>query len=59
MFITFRYRCPTCGHEEDRFVRRDQMDVQTCERHKQSTLMARLPAAPRTTFRFADRNLKR
>lgn len=54
MYITFTYRCPECGHEEDRFVKKSEMDSQThC-----GVPMVRLPPATRTTFRFADTKLK-
>jgi hypothetical protein len=56
MFIRFNYRCPSCGHEEEKFIKKEVMDKQLCP--KGGVLMTRLPAAPRTTFRFADRRLK-
>jgi DNA-directed RNA polymerase subunit RPC12/RpoP len=56
MFIRFNYRCPTCGHEEERFIKKEQMDEQMCPAC--TVPLTRLPAAPRTTFRFADRRLK-
>lgn len=59
MFITFDYQCPSCGHRETRFVRRSEMDSQKCRECSGTENMRRLPAAPVTTFRFADRNLKR
>lgn len=59
MFIAFTYKCPACGHTEDRFVRRSEMDVQVCTRNKAMRLMTRLPAGTRTTFKFADGRLKR
>jgi len=58
MFIRFNYRCPTCGHEEERFIKRDQMDRQFHSHGSSDRLMTRLPAAPATTFRFADKKLK-
>lgn len=59
MFITFTYRCPSCGHEETRFVKKTEMDMQACDKHdRQLGPMTRLPAAPRTLFRFNDRKLK-
>lgn len=59
MFIRFNYRCPRCGHEEERFIKKDQMDNQFHDDECGSGfLMIRLPAAPRTHFRFADRKLK-
>ena len=53
--------CPDCGAEEERFIKKDKMDDQWCGHFgcmTPSTLMIRLPAAPRTTFRWHDRNLK-
>lgn len=58
MFIRFDYRCP-CGRREERFVRKSEMDSQFCTRAGcMKRRMDRLPAAPKTTFRFADRRLK-
>ena len=60
MYITFTYRCPSCGHEEDRFVRRAEMDTQSCDKHDvQLGPMVKLPPATRTHFRFHDKKLKR
>ena len=63
MYITFDYRCPHCGHEESRFVKRSEMDEQTCDHGglpswHEPALMKRLPAGTRTTFRYADSKLK-
>jgi hypothetical protein len=65
MFIKFNYRCPHCGHEEERFIKKEVMDKQWCSNrglpcHDDGELlpMTRLPAAPVTTFRHADRRLK-
>ena len=63
MFITFDYKCPTCGNLESRFVRKDEMDDQECDHlglpsRYEPTPMTRLPAGTRTTFRYADQNLK-
>ena len=67
MYITFDYKCPTCGHVESRFVRRSEMDEQFCNQELDAGLLGlydcrhrliRLPAGTRTTFRFADTNLK-
>ena len=59
MFIRFNYRCLGCGYEEERFIKKDKMDHQfhACTPNTQR-LMTRLPAAPRTTFLFADKRLK-
>lgn len=67
MFITFDYLCPDCEHRETRFVRKSEMDDQQCpnyvapnpEKPCFSMVMTRLPPATRTTFRFADKKLKR
>jgi len=58
-YITFNYRCSDCDHEEHRLVKREDMDFQPCDKCKQFTLMHRLPAGPRTHFRFNDTKLKR
>lgn len=63
MFITFDYRCRECGHQEERFVKRPDMDEQRCRvlDHEGSackSAMTRLPAGTRTTFRYADTRLK-
>lgn len=60
MYIRFNYRCPECSLEEERFVKKVEMDAQFCEHHgkKCPRPMIRLPAAPRTNFRFADHKLK-
>jgi len=68
MFVTFDYRCDHCGHTEERFVRRSEMDSQRCRQEIDAGLlgindcgahMTRLPAGTRTTFRHADGRLKR
>ncbi len=56
MYVRFNYRCPNCREEEERFVKKDVMDAQTCCR--KDTVMTRLPAAPATHFRFNDKKLK-
>lgn len=74
MYVTFSYRCRRCRHQEDRLVKRSEIsEPQWCNEcvHPVHTAsdgsgpmelckadMVRLPAAPRTTFRFADRKLK-
>lgn len=59
MFASFDFRCigPQCGHEEDRFVKKEVVDLVRCSKCDSSTI--RLPAGTRTTFRHADRKLKR
>jgi hypothetical protein len=54
-YITFDYKCPDCGHEDTRLVKREEMDEQACTCEQ---TMRRLPAGTRTTFRFADTKLK-
>lgn len=66
MYITFTYRCTGCGHEEDRFVKKQEMDEQVCSArlprgvtdYPCESPMVKLPAGTRTHFRFADRKLK-
>lgn len=63
MYIRFDYRCPSCGFQEERFVKKVEMDEQMhyyCKGKYPGTVhrMTRLPAAPRTTFRFHDKKLK-
>ena len=55
MYIKFNYRCQMHGDKE-RFVKRALMDEIACE--SCGALMTRLPAAPKTHFRFADTKLK-
>lgn len=55
MFVTFDYRHPD-GTIEERFVRKEQMDDQC---NDEGEPLVRLPAGTRTTFRHADRRLKR
>lgn len=59
MYVTFDFKCTSCGHREPRFVKKSEMDFQvhTCGDDTYSS-MTRLPAAPRTTFRFHDTKLK-
>lgn len=57
----YDYRCPACGHREERFVSVDGMDAQyhaPCPKavnSRKMILMARLPPATPTTWHFADR----
>jgi predicted SprT family Zn-dependent metalloprotease len=55
-FITFDYRCSTCDTHEEKLVLRREMDAQRCDVCKSQ--LVRLPANPRTHFRFADTKLK-
>lgn len=61
MYITFDFKCLTCKQVDTRLVRREHMDMQVCTQGTgcDGTDMIRLPAGTRTTFRFADRKLKR
>jgi hypothetical protein len=60
MFVRYDYKCPKCGHVEDRFVHRDERDSQTCSQlgPKRGSflcarVMVRMPSAPPTTFTHA------
>lgn len=56
MFVSFDYRCPRSGKVVSKFIKKIDMDDQTCLCGKR---MTRLPAGTRTTFKFADtRSLK-
>ncbi len=55
MYISFDYRCSKCSSVEPRLVRKDEKDSQVCACGEP---MVRLPAATRTTFRYADTKLK-
>ena len=57
-FVTFDFECNRCGKQyPDKMVLRKDMDAQRCDDCKGQ--LRRLPAATRTTFRFADRKLKK
>jgi len=56
MLVRFDYRCDNCERTTDRLVKKERQDDQHCAIC--CTPMRRLPAAPRTTFRFADTKLK-
>ncbi len=61
MFIRFDYRCDNilCAARSirrERLVRKDKSRIQHCP--SCGNVMRRLPAAPKTTFRFADTKLK-
>lgn len=66
MYIKFDYRCPDCGFQEERFVKRIDMDDQQCPNYLVpdnanpcfSMSMTRLLAAPRVNWKFNDRKLK-
>jgi predicted nucleic acid-binding Zn ribbon protein len=53
-FVKFDYKCSACGDREERFVRRKDMDKQWCYNCGAVDNMTRMPAAPATTFKFAD-----
>jgi hypothetical protein len=57
MYITFDFKCGTCGDVQSRFVKREEIDKQLCA-CQTITPMTRLPAGTRTTFRYADTKLK-
>lgn len=57
MYVTFDYRCPSCGAEETRFVKKVEVHQQRCK-CRYSGHMVKLPAGTRTTFRYADTKLK-
>lgn len=59
MFITFDFRCRDCFAVDSRFVRKSEIDEQTCKDCDSDSPLTRLPAGTRTTFRHADRRLKR
>jgi hypothetical protein len=61
MYVRFDYKCPKCGYTEDRFIKKDEMDRQTCDQLTEkggsfpcAGLMVRMPSAPPTTFTHAD-----
>ena len=56
MYISFDYSCTSCPKVEQRLVKKDSKDNQMCQCQSP---MKRLPAGTRTTFRFADTNLKK
>ncbi len=61
MIKVFDYRCPVCGHTEERFVTQADEFRQLCPykvADDEPNLMDKLPAGTRTHFRFADTNLK-
>jgi len=57
MYITFDFKCLTCGEVRTRFVKREEIDKQMCACQTIEP-MKRLPAGTRTTFRYADTRLK-
>jgi len=60
-YIMFDYRCSSGNKTVTRLVKRERMDDQHCEHDccgDHSQLMTRLPASPRTHFRFNDSKLK-
>jgi len=59
MYVVYNYRCPECSETDERLVRRENAHNQWCKACTHHSLLTRLPAAPRTTFRFADEKLKR
>jgi len=62
MYVRFNYKCSFCGHEEERFIKKDVMDKQYCHKtHLGFSIkpMTRLLSATHTLFRFNDTKLKR
>lgn len=59
MYIRFDYVCNGCNEQEERFVKKEDKDIQMhqCDENTQR-MMSRLMSAPVTTFRFNDRKLK-
>lgn len=62
-FVTHAFKCESCGHEEERWVLKREVDAQrckalVCETHECKGRMRRMPSPTRTTFKFADRKLK-
>lgn len=63
MYVRYDYKCPRCGHVEDRFIKKDEADRQTCNELTEkggsfpcSGLMEKQVSAPPTTFTFADKS---
>jgi len=54
-FITFDFKCQTCGKIEERFVKRAEVGMQFCDCVRGGSAMDRQPAGPITTFKFGDR----
>lgn len=58
MFVSFDMKCPNCdAGYPNVFVKKAEADSQRCG--KCYTTLAKLPSGTRTTFRFADRSLKK
>jgi len=57
MYISVDLKCPKCKQVLDVFIKKDAIDGVRCGECDE--LMLRLPAATKTTFRFADKELKR
>ena len=55
MYISFDYACEKCKAVEAKLVRREEIDSQVC---RCGSPQRKLPAATRTTFRYADTKLK-
>ena len=58
MYITFDYLCTNCDHFAGTvMVRKELMDEVDCRQC--GARMKKLPAGTKTTFRFADKELKK
>ena len=52
MFVSYDYKCKTCNIVVERFVSKLMKDTQKCKECGNN--LKRLPAGPRTTFKFND-----
>ena len=53
MFVTYDYKCEKCNIVFERFVSKLEKDKQKC--YECMKPAKRLPAGPRTTFKFNDK----
>ncbi len=51
-YITYDFKCQTCGKIEERFVKRSEVSMQFCDC---GSAMGKVMPAPITTFKFGDR----
>ena len=59
MLVVFDWKCPLCGSFKEDVLSRKSEIVQ-CKQHAPYSIdMVRLPAGPRTHFKFADQKLKK
>lgn len=61
-YITFDFKCDSCGKVDERIVRRSELDNQFCMECSDAGVpypylvkVRPLPAGTRTTFKFADK----